>query len=911
MSQDGEDDVIDPALVVEEESLLSSPTRRKAPPPLFKENDIENEKALIDLSAVALQEARGASNKALEKLLQAKPKPGDVKAWIRNLETNETERAVLERSLLSFGSIENLANDQRHLDRENKKLRFREQRFAHKPLLRRRRLDMLPPQLLKVMVVSLQNELASANDILEHCRVAEHPLVQDKLPPTKNILMQDLQRLLASGIAETTPFRASVADLSARQKDLMLDSLRNQNRLLRSQIMRLQACLNGMPGSESNVVVGPEGSPRISLSPNPAVHMSPKRVRTISEPAQGGISPQHSSPKQHRFRLMEERIQQCNVEIDRLQRDLFKTQEDLRRSESTIDAQLEIEAKMIEEKARLSRQNLQLGTFTLRVLEDSHPKLAAQILRGRSLRGWYKTMFEGEEFDEEAWAVEREGIASPEEPKGSSHSQHNQRKAESKDDANSNNEEGDSISRPSTAQSTRTKKGAVDKKAEGNNPILTPGEKKPSRPESSRKYKHSRTRQEKSGKKMKAPQRGITSSSRSKNRSGRKRKDRGNKSDKRDGNQFKLPLKDLTLTQRRSGASQSQSISTRSDRDKSSSSKPVFNIDDIPASARLLRLTTGPEEKDQTEVVVEDEKSNDDLPADVAEAISPVFMRFDRVLRQVFTHFARTQNKPIGSRNLFTEIAKWTSTLTHASFYKVLKHFKVVPTLCTKKDAFTLLIGTTRSMSYAEFLARLVDISKLCMKRLYVLADANSIQYLEKIFLVICRGLGLLESYEGEGGDDDAGNLEGSKQTLPLLTKPPPSVALSVNDFVEYANEKDEVLRSLFPGESLSLLNSGEENRKISWAEMKSYWWKNCSNSRTPGIINNKERSNHSEYNDMPPEFSNPATSPPRVVSGLRRRKGLDLLEGESSALATPENQSKAFELLCNFMVQTEINITS
>ena len=73
---------------------------------------------------------------------------------------------------------------------------------------------------------------------------------------------------------------------------------------------------------------------------------------------------------------------------------------------------------------------------------------------------------------------------------------------------------------------------------------------------------------------MKAPQRGITSSSRSKNRSGRKRKDRGNKSDKRDGNQFKLPLKDLTLSQRRSGASQSQSISTRSDRDKSSSSNP-------------------------------------------------------------------------------------------------------------------------------------------------------------------------------------------------------------------------------------------------------------------------------------------------------------------------------------------------
>ena len=97
------------------------------------------------------------------------------------------------------------------------------------------------------------------------------------------------------------------------------------------------------------------------------------------------------------------------------------------------------------------------------------------------------------------------------------------------------------------------------------------------------------------------------------------------------------------------------------------------------------------------------------------------------------------------------------------------------------------------------------------MKRLYVLADANSIQYLEKFSWSYAEDWAV-ESYEGKGSDDDAGNLEGSKQTLPLLTKPPPSVALSVHEFVEYANKEDEVLRSLFPGESLSLLNSGEES---------------------------------------------------------------------------------------------------
>ncbi len=898
-----------------DESLMSSPIRRQAPPALFNTSGDGMAKELIDLSAVALKEAQGASNKVLADLLQAKPRPGDVKAWIRSLETNETERAMLERSLISFGSIENLANDQKHLDRENKKLRFREQRFSHEPLLRRRRLDMLPPQLLKVMVVSLQNELASANENLEKCRVAEHPLLRDKLPPTKNILMQDLQRILASGVGETTPFRASVSDLSDRQRDLMLDSLRNQNRLLRSQIMRLQACLNGLPGSGKTVLAGPEGSPRISANGIGGIGCpSPTRMNSSNGDVLQGtmVSPQHnSSPKQHRFRLMEERIHQCNAEIDRLQKELFKTQEDLRRSESTIDAQLEIEAKMIEEKARLSRQNLQLGTFTLRVLEDSHPKLAAQILRGKSLRGWYKVMQEGEDFDEEAWAIEREGIVGSEEPEEQVYRETNRKKSEGQGDGGS--EANGTNSRPSTSQTNHSDGDANHSSSIKNvrsskkHPILTPGNKKPARPQSSSKYKHSRSsRSNKDSRKSKP----SNVDSRSKKQKSKKRSNERKPRKKEDG-MFQLPLKDLTLGTRRGSTSQSPSISARSDK---ALTKPVFNVDDVPASARLLRLSIGPDEEEKSEAVVKSEKNNDILPADVAEAISPIVFRFDRVLRQIFTHFARTQNKPIGSRDLFAEIAKWTSTLTHASFFKVLKHFKVVPRLCTKKDAFTLLIGTNRKISYAEFLARLVDISHLCMKRLYVLADANSIQYLEKCFLVICRKLGLLKKFEGGIGpkgeeEEDAEDSEKyDEKSLVLLTKPPPSIMLGLNDFVKYASEEDKILLSLFPGDSLNLLNAGKEDAKMSWPDMKSYWWKNCSNSRTPGIIQKRDTDNYAS--DMPPEFSNPNTSPPRVVSGSRRRRQLASMRDGTAGLANPENQAKAFELLCNFMVQTEVNIT-
>ena len=64
--------------------------------------------------------------------------------------------------------------------------------------------------------------------------------------------------------------------------------------------------------------------------------------------------------------MLEERVRQSSLEIERLQQELLKTQEDLRRSENTVLAQLEIEAKMIEDKARLARQNSQLGTFVLR-----------------------------------------------------------------------------------------------------------------------------------------------------------------------------------------------------------------------------------------------------------------------------------------------------------------------------------------------------------------------------------------------------------------------------------------------------------------------------------------------------------------------------------------------------------------
>ena len=116
--------------------------------------------------------------------------------------------------------------------------------------------------------------------------------------------------------------------------------------------------------------------------------------------------------------------------------------------------------------ARLSRQNLQLGTFTLRVLEDSHPKLAAQVLRGRSLRGWYKAMLDGEDFDADAWAIEREGIAGSDEPEEQVYRNRQSSKSEGKNDSD-DVDEGKS-SRPSTSQTDRTDDSEVDTRLRNN-----------------------------------------------------------------------------------------------------------------------------------------------------------------------------------------------------------------------------------------------------------------------------------------------------------------------------------------------------------------------------------------------------------------------------------------------------------
>ena len=67
-------------------------------------------------------------------------------------------------------------------------------------------------------------------------------------------------------------------------------------------------------------------------------------------------------------------------------------------------------------------------------MEDSHPKLAAQVLRGRSLRGWYKAMLDGEDFDADMGNRAR-GIARSDEPEEQVYRNRKSSKSEGKNDS--------------------------------------------------------------------------------------------------------------------------------------------------------------------------------------------------------------------------------------------------------------------------------------------------------------------------------------------------------------------------------------------------------------------------------------------------------------------------------------------
>ena len=346
---------------------------------------ISTKKPLIDHSNISFLEASLLPPSEREVESDGSPSKRaaakNLRSWIGRLTTfdnpDEDEKYAMKQILGKYGSVRAVLDDMEEMKRTNKKLRFREQRFAHDPLLRRRRVDMLSPSLLRVLVVALQNELSASMDLIKNCALEEHPILKNSRDFNRHRSrsgqprdQQDLDKLLESGITGVTPVKSSVADLSGRQRDLIESGLREQNRLLRSQVMRLQSCLTSLPWAE--VTEGVAGSPRIGTGFKETGY--PSSPTKNKSPAKTLISDENPTE------ILKERLSLCAQQIEKLQQELMRTQSELQRTEATVNAQLDIEAKLIEEKAKVMRTNAQLGTFVMKVLHECKPNLANSII---------------------------------------------------------------------------------------------------------------------------------------------------------------------------------------------------------------------------------------------------------------------------------------------------------------------------------------------------------------------------------------------------------------------------------------------------------------------------------------------------------------------------------------------------
>ena len=316
---------------------------------------------------------------------------------------------------------------------------------------------------------------------------------------------------------------------------------------------------------------------------------------------------------------------------------------------------------------------------------------------------------------------------------------------------------------------------------------------------------------------------------------------------------------------------------------------------------------------------------------DLVPFLQPVIVKYEKVLRQVFSHFSQTQARPIGTSGLFEEIAQWTTSLTHATFYKILAHFLVVPKLMTKKHAFALLLGTERKISFPDFIARLLDVAKMLSPRLFVLSDVASVELLEQSFLECAQRENLMGPSK-KAVTDDASGVSGAStgenpEDAAAEAAGPGQAAVSTTS----SRSKAYLTKIVIPSKILRVFFSTDPRWKIlfrsqdilaeicpedstgglwGWSELRSFWWDRCSLS--------KEAVGSGNRKDLLAAFNLPNILPPRIVSPSRRarrdaraaqaaRRDMQLKPGKKRGPLTKGNQATALELLLDFIVQTEL----
>ena len=250
----------------------------------------------------------------------------------------------------------------------------------------------LDPSFLQVLVLALQNELAAARSTIERCNLADNQHFRHLLPRYKPSMQHDLERLVHSGLVpssneegvlgtgmgagggasssstagrgETPRDREPGEDGGSNGQEMR--RMAQENRLLRQHVDRLERSIRNI--AENTDAVPAQQQMQMQ---------TPSRPGSTAQHGMPGVA--MASPGPRRKKHLSEREKLLQQQVRALSAQLLSATESLRRTESTILSQSEIERKLIDSKRKTDRTSIQMSALVLRILTSLNPDLEGRV----------------------------------------------------------------------------------------------------------------------------------------------------------------------------------------------------------------------------------------------------------------------------------------------------------------------------------------------------------------------------------------------------------------------------------------------------------------------------------------------------------------------------------------------------
>eukprot|EP00163_Fabomonas_tropica_P020132 TRINITY_DN353_c0_g2_i5.p1 TRINITY_DN353_c0_g2~~TRINITY_DN353_c0_g2_i5.p1 ORF type:complete len:859 (+),score=275.40 TRINITY_DN353_c0_g2_i5:577-3153(+) len=297
--------------------------------------------------------------------------------------TNYEENASLADVISNHGTLPDLLQNNAILEKENKLLRLREQRFAHAPLLRRRRLMECSPAYLRLLVVALQNELAVSRRLIDKYGFESNPslklLTIPPVQPPEDVDLVDIDRMYEQRTLSVFGEQFAPADDAAlaqrgQEEEAGTQESEDEARQQHSLAQRLSVF------EHANVTLQAQVE-RLNSQLKQQREVRTSREDILVELIGGKRGSEFSSKEK---RIAE--LQLKNEEIVEHEADLLEV---IAEKDKTISLQEEVASELTETKEELLDENLALSERVLSLKKANDQLIVNDADRGRKFHALY------------------------------------------------------------------------------------------------------------------------------------------------------------------------------------------------------------------------------------------------------------------------------------------------------------------------------------------------------------------------------------------------------------------------------------------------------------------------------------------------------------------------------------------